>query len=274
MVDDQDLERALNLAYEIAEDLEESEIVGFLKDGQYRVDSQYDDWTRSQRRQLGISFTNRKSASPQTVTAVKSFLKTHAVPLLGLTGNHGMGWGTERISSISLNLGGKEKNSWDEPTEIQGVEQLNESQIASGNIYPTEQGVVFISHSAKDSAFASQLGLYLKAFGLTSFVAHDDIRGGERWDDAILERLQETSVFIACVNQNFQNSTYCHQETGYAIAKSRAQHDMGMDSDVKVIPLKLGDQNPEGMITNIQAINIPKARLGGEQLANIVRQIS
>lgn len=156
----------------------------------------------------------------------------------------------------------KKKNDrispWNDP--YMKISKLN----GSGNVphqHHTRTGV-FLSHSSKDKVLAAKLSKYLSCIGFDCFVAHDSISGGSDWSAEIKSNLDSMRVFIACITEHFNNSIYCHQECGYAVAKGQ---------NVKIIPLKFVKTNPAAMLYDIQAISIDKSRINGADIAKIYK---
>jgi len=109
---------------------------------------------------------------------------------------------------------------------------------------------VFISHSHIDRELAAWIKSELANYGLRAFVAHDDIRPTQRWQDVILDTLVKSQVFIALVSKDFAGSEWTDQETGVAIALAKL-----------IIPIKL-DEDPYGFIGKFQAMKWSEAHRG------------
>lgn len=82
----------------------------------------------------------------------------------------------------------------------------------------------------------------LEKFGVCGFLASRDIKPTQKWEKMIRARLQTTDVLIALMTDDFHKSEWTGHEIGAAIgAKAR------------IIPIKLGKVNPDGIIRDIQA---------------------
>ncbi len=133
---------------------------------------------------------------------------------------------------------------------------------------------VFISHSSKDKKLATKLSDYLFLLGYGCFVAHDTIHGGADWSDKIKDKLNNMRVFMPCLSDNFQNSVYCHQECGYAVARLHQlqQKEQEESRHLKIVPLKFGNKDPMAMLGGVQAIKVSE-KITGTHLARIVEAI-
>jgi len=103
--------------------------------------------------------------------------------------------------------------------------------------------LVFISHSHKDKELATQIKDELESrLSLQAFVAHEDIRPTQEWQETILEKLRECDVFLALLTKHFQKSNWTNQETGIAFSLHKI-----------IIPIKI-EVNPYGFISRLQAL--------------------
>ncbi len=107
-----------------------------------------------------------------------------------------------------------------------------------------DQIKAFISYSSLDKVKAGRLKVRLESLcGYQVFVAHDDMPGAEVFDEKIIKAIHETDIFIPLLSVRFKQSDYADQETGCAIGVGR-----------KIIPIKLDNLNPYGLIRKYNAI--------------------
>lgn len=106
----------------------------------------------------------------------------------------------------------------------------------------------FISHVVKKKEIAVRLRDALKSSNIDAFVAHEDIRPSEEWQIEIQKALNVMDFFISIHTKGFHESIWCQQEVGYAVCRG-----------VKIIAIKF-DENPEGFIARIQALNRGKKK--------------
>lgn len=104
------------------------------------------------------------------------------------------------------------------------------------------QSRIFISHSHHDRELAGEIKKRLVSFGASVFIAHDDIRPTQEWQDAIKENLKTCDAFLALLTDRFANSDWTDQETGIAIALDKI-----------IIPVKI-DLDPYGFVGKYQAL--------------------
>jgi len=102
---------------------------------------------------------------------------------------------------------------------------------------------LFISHCAKDKLNATRLKLCLAEYGVSGFVAHEDIEPTLEWQSEIEKALQTMDAMVAIHTIGFKASFWCQQEIGFAIGKG-----------TKIISLKMGE-DPAGFISKHQALS-------------------
>jgi hypothetical protein len=102
---------------------------------------------------------------------------------------------------------------------------------------------LFLSHKAQVKKQTAELKESLQIFGVSSFVAHADIRPTKAWQDEIENALATMDGFVALMTADFHDSPWTDQEVGYALAKG-----------VPIIAIKLG-KDPYGFIGKFQALS-------------------
>jgi hypothetical protein len=101
---------------------------------------------------------------------------------------------------------------------------------------------MFVSHKAEHKRTASELKQALERFGISCFVAHEDIEPTREWLLEIERALASMHAMIALLTPGFGDSDWTDQEVGIAIGKG-----------IPVIPLKCG-ADPYGFIGKYQAL--------------------
>lgn len=104
----------------------------------------------------------------------------------------------------------------------------------------------FISYSNANKIIARQIKKVLHEFGISGFLAHEDLQISEEWRDAIIEELKNASIFIALLSAEFKASEWCSQEVGFAIA----------NPEILIVPLSLDGTVPYGFISKLQSKRI------------------
>lgn len=102
---------------------------------------------------------------------------------------------------------------------------------------------VFISHVHTAKQSAANLKFSLQNYGLSAFVAHDDIYVSDEWREEIVKALMSMDAMVAILTKDFSASKWTDQEVGFAVCR-----------DVLVVPLNKG-VIPYGFIEKYQASN-------------------
>jgi hypothetical protein len=102
---------------------------------------------------------------------------------------------------------------------------------------------LFLSHRAEERAQTSRVKDRLETFGITSFVAHNDIHPSREWQNEIENALATMDGLAALVTADFFSSVWTNQEIGYAVARG-----------VPIVPVRFGELVPRGFIGHIQAL--------------------
>jgi hypothetical protein len=108
---------------------------------------------------------------------------------------------------------------------------------------------LFISHTHQHRERAGKLRNHLRAWDVDGFVAHDDIKPTDEWENEIQIALRTCHALCALVTPDFVQSKWCDQEIGFAVARK-----------IVVVPLKLG-ADPHGFIGKYQAITVPQGAI-------------
>jgi nucleoside 2-deoxyribosyltransferase len=102
---------------------------------------------------------------------------------------------------------------------------------------------LFVSHLAIQRAYAAQLQEVLLEFGISCFIAHNDIEPTLEWQTQIETALATCDVLIALLHENFHASNWTDQEIGFAMGRG-----------VPAFAVSFG-QDPYGFIGRFQAFN-------------------
>jgi len=103
---------------------------------------------------------------------------------------------------------------------------------------------VFISYATvqKDKGLASNLKKELEGLGLEVFLAHEDINPSSDWQDAILEKLKSTDIFMPIITEDFSKSYWTDQESGIAFIEKKL-----------ILPIAVDGHVPYGFLGRYQA---------------------
>lgn len=103
---------------------------------------------------------------------------------------------------------------------------------------------MFISHVSSKKTQASSLKTALEEYGITSFVAHEDINPTNEWQKEIEKALNSMHCMSAMIYEGFHESDWCDQEVGVALGRN-----------VTILPLII-DMDPYGFLGKYQGIKI------------------
>lgn len=102
---------------------------------------------------------------------------------------------------------------------------------------------LFLSHVSAVRESASHLQDALKAYAISSFVAHKDIEPTAEWQDEIEKALLSMHGLGAIMSPEFRQSAWCDQEIGVAFGRG-----------ILIVPVMRGSE-PHGFIGKFQEIN-------------------
>lgn len=102
---------------------------------------------------------------------------------------------------------------------------------------------VFLSHKSQVKKETADLKDRLGLFGISCFVAHEDIHPTKAWQDEIENALASMDGFVALMTADFHDSDWTDQEVGFAFARG-----------VPFIAVRLG-KDPYGFIGKFQALS-------------------
>jgi len=102
---------------------------------------------------------------------------------------------------------------------------------------------VFISHLSANKFFAAELQQALDGYGISGFVAHNDIEPTLEWQNEIVAALATCHSLVALLHPNFHSSNWTDQEIGFAMGRG-----------VPVFSIRMG-HDPYGFIGKFQGFN-------------------
>ncbi|MDF1755325.1 MAG: TIR domain-containing protein [Verrucomicrobiales bacterium] len=143
-----------------------------------------------------------------------------------------------------------------EPEKYQKV--FAATKVASADFWVDGQLRAFISHLSSNKERMSAMKAELSHWGISAFIAHEDIEPPREWMNELEKGLETMDVLVAVIEPGFKESAWCAQEVGFALGRH-----------VDVIPLKAG-LDPFGFFGKIQGVQI-KGKLPTEVASEIVR---
>ena len=102
---------------------------------------------------------------------------------------------------------------------------------------------VFVTHLAIHRDFAGELQEALLKFGVSCFIAHNDIEPTQEWQTQIETALATCDTLVALLHKNFHLSKWTDQEIGFSMGRG-----------VPAFAVRF-DQDPYGFIGRFQAFN-------------------
>ena len=114
---------------------------------------------------------------------------------------------------------------------------------ATKRIWGEEGFRLFLSHKSEVKKETAELKDQLCLFGISCFVAHEDIHPTKTWQDEIENALASMDGFIALLTAVFHASDWTDQEVGFAFARG-----------VPIIAVRLG-KDPYGFIGKFQGLS-------------------
>lgn len=101
---------------------------------------------------------------------------------------------------------------------------------------------MFISHKVENKDTASYLKKALEQYGISGFVAHEDIQISRKWLEQIHNALNTAHSLCAIITPDFIKSPWCDQEVGIALGR-----------EIFCIPIRKG-ADPYGFLGEIQGV--------------------
>ena len=135
----------------------------------------------------------------------------------------------------------------------------NLQDISESKFWLANHFRLFISHISEHKQKATQLQQALKRFGISSFVAHENIEPTKEWQDEIENALFSMDALVAVLTPKFNESKWTDQEIGVAIGRG-----------VLIIPIRKG-LDPYGFIAKYQGLQSEGKTVG--EVAESVFQI-
>ncbi len=78
---------------------------------------------------------------------------------------------------------------------------------------------LFVTHLAAHRQFAADLQEALWGYGISAFVAHNDIEPTQEWQTEIETALATCDALVALLHPEFHQSNWTDQETGFAMGR-------------------------------------------------------
>lgn len=125
-----------------------------------------------------------------------------------------------------------------------------ENDFVEPNFWKPGHFKLFISHLSKFKEKTSLLKNDLEKYGISAFVAHEDIEPTKEWQDEIEKGLFSMDAFCAVLMEGFKESNWTDQEVGVAVGRN-----------VLIIPIRKG-LDPYGFIGKYQGFQAIGKNIG------------
>lgn len=112
---------------------------------------------------------------------------------------------------------------------------------------------VFISYSSEDYEEAIRIYNIFKNANMHCFLASEEIKLGENWNERIFEELIKADVFIFLLSESYKKSFWCNQEASIGFLKRELNNSL-------VIPLLTDNIMPYGIFYSVQGTNSNKIK--------------
>jgi hypothetical protein len=148
----------------------------------------------------------------------------------------------EHIAEVFLELERSEDRDWRRESGALENPLRTVTPEASSRVWGNSGYKVFLSHRSAVKGKTTELKKNLDIFGISAFVAHEDILPTREWQEEIENALSSMDAFVALLTEDFHESDWTDQEVGFAVGRG-----------VPVICVKLG-RDPYGFIGKFQAL--------------------
>lgn len=149
----------------------------------------------------------------------------------------------EYISEVFLDLEPAEDHDWRKESGLLLSGERVVQPEAEKRIWGADGYRLFLSHKASVKKEAAGLKEALGRFGVSCFVAHQDIIPTREWQTEIENALHSMDSLAALLTPDFHDSLWTDQETGFAFGRG-----------IPIVCVKLG-LDPYGFIGKFQALS-------------------
>lgn len=149
----------------------------------------------------------------------------------------------EFIEEVFLEMEVAEDHEWRKESGLLVAGKRVVPPDATKRIWGDDGFRVFLSHKSEVKKETAEIKDGLRLFGISCFVAHEDIHPTKAWQDEIENALASMDGFVALMTDSFHDSDWTDQEVGYAVARG-----------VPIIAVRLG-KDPYGFIGKFQALS-------------------
>ena len=148
----------------------------------------------------------------------------------------------EWIDQVVFEMGTSEDKDWRKDSGLL-ITARQVSADAASRLWAEGRFRLFLSHKAEVKVEAARLKEDLSLYGVSAFVAHEDIHPTKEWQNEIENALATMDGFAALLTSDFHESDWTDQEVGYALSRG-----------IPIVPVRLG-RDPYGFLGKFQALS-------------------
>lgn len=130
--------------------------------------------------------------------------------------------------------------------KIKELSSTSQAVDTDNHLFQKDMFKLFISHKDDNKKFANELKKKLEVFGISSFVAHEDIEPSTEWQTEIETALFSMDALLALLSTGFFESVWTNQEVGVAFGRG-----------IFILSVK-SKEDPRGFVGKFQALR-PKS---------------
>ena len=149
----------------------------------------------------------------------------------------------EHIAKVFLEMEIPDDHDWRKESGLLRDGKRLVIEDAQKRIWGADGFRLFLSHKSEVKKETAALKEKLQTFGVSCFVAHEDIHPTQEWQDEIENALASMDGFAALLTEHFHDSHWTDQEVGYALARG-----------VPMIAVRL-ERDPYGFIGKFQGLS-------------------
>jgi hypothetical protein len=166
----------------------------------------------------------------------------------------------EFIEQVFLEMGISEERDWRRESGLLLTGKRIILHEVENRIWGSKGYRLFFSHKSEVKKETADLKNSLKPFGVSCFVAHEDILPTKEWQNEIENALFSMDAFVALMTERFHDSDWTDQEVGVAFGRG-----------VPIIIIKLG-KDPYGFIGKFQALSCSWDKAAKEIVKILINQ--
>ncbi|MGE4296049.1 MAG: TIR domain-containing protein, partial [Campylobacterales bacterium] len=106
---------------------------------------------------------------------------------------------------------------WFSQKDPEKYKRIFGTPLRSADFWVNDYLRLFVSHLSSNRERMSAMKAALSNWGISAFVAHEDIEASKEWRDEVEAGLDTMDVLVAVVEPGFKESDWCVQEVGYAL---------------------------------------------------------